>query len=385
MKPPPRLSFRLLHATSPYGGPVHGRFFSTVRALKKEVISEHSAGNVARQKAALENGHHSYRAPRSAIVLCHGLLGFDVMGPSFAQLHYWRGVKEALNAIGCEVIIARVPRAADVSVRAKVLKESLDAKIKDGKSVNLIAHSMGGLDSRYMISHLLDKPDERKFKINSLTTIATPHHGSSMASVPFISTAVERLISSLYRTTSIDVRAFTDLTPAYLRDVFNPSTPDDPSVAYFSYGADGTESVYSKPFIYPFRLTFEYLAALEGPNDGLVSVESAKWGQYIRTLKADHLDLINIYEAYKWEAVVKSMDKVERAEEALKQGKKVLDKSGITDPDPHLEGELRDAHRELKENVEAKKDDLVKQVEEKQFNAIELYLETATMLADKGF
>ncbi|KAI8915488.1 hypothetical protein DFJ77DRAFT_462835 [Powellomyces hirtus] len=83
-----------------------------------------------------------YRAPRNTIVLCHGLLGFDVMGPSFARLHYWRGVKEALNAIGCDVIITKVPRAADVSVRAAVLKETLDRKVPKGKSVNLVAHSM---------------------------------------------------------------------------------------------------------------------------------------------------------------------------------------------------------------------------------------------------
>ncbi|KAJ3152324.1 hypothetical protein HDU86_005853 [Geranomyces michiganensis] len=324
------------------------------------------------------------------------------MGPSFAQLHYWRGVKEALNAIGCEVFIARVPRAADVSVRAKVLKDSLDAKI-EGKSVNLIAHSMGGLDSRYMISHLLDKPEERKFKINvripvslwfllvllihpspnqSLTTIATPHHGSSIASFPLISTIVARLIDSLYRTTSLDIRAFTDLTPDYLRNTFNPTTPDDPSVAYFSYGADGTESVYAKPFIYPFRFTFEYLAAMEGPNDGLVSVASSKWGQYQRTLQADHLDLINIYEAYKWEAVIKSMDKVDKAEEALKQGKKAL--GGNTNSE-HLEGKLRNAQRELEEKVQAKDEKIIQKVEEKQFNAIELYLEIVTMLARKGF
>jgi hypothetical protein len=30
----------------------------------------------------------------------------------------------------------------------------------------------------------------------------------------------------------------------------------------------------------------------EGPNDGLVSVESAKWGEYKGTLDADHYDVV---------------------------------------------------------------------------------------------
>jgi hypothetical protein len=41
----------------------------------------------------------------------------------------------------------------------------------------------------------------------------------------------------------------------------------------------------------------------EGPNDGLVSVESSKWGQYLGTLEdVNHLDLVGWVNAarYKW-------------------------------------------------------------------------------------
>lgn len=242
----------------------------------------------------------------------------------------------------------------------------------------------GGLDCRYMISHLL-KQRSPKFRVNSLTTIGTPHRGSSIASFPFISTLLEPLIATLYRSTSLDVRAFTGLTPSYLKDVFNPETPDDPAVAYFSYGADGTESVYEKPIFYPLRFTFEYLMAVEGPNDGLVSVESAHWGDYIRTLQADHIDLINLFNAWKWEAVVTSMDAVEKVQDALNSGR---DPSGRPLKDYErsaMKERLRDAKQDLENTVNAKAEDLKREMQETKFNAIELYLEIATMLANKGF
>ncbi|TPX72988.1 hypothetical protein SpCBS45565_g00147 [Spizellomyces sp. 'palustris'] len=313
------------------------------------------------------------------------LLGFDMMGPKFLRLHYWRGIKEALSTIGCDVLITRVPRAADVSVRARVLKEVLEAKVPEGNTVNLVAHSMGGLDCRYMISHLL-KPDRSrpKFNVSSLTTIGTPHHGSSIASLPFISTLLEPVISTLYRSTSLDIRAFTDLTPSYVNNTFNPTTPNDPNVSYFSYGADGTESIYQKPFVYPLRFTFEYLMAVEGTNDGLVSVKSAQWGEYIKTLKADHIDLINLLNTWRWETVVKNLDAVEKVEEALKQGTEVKGQD-VRQAHTQLQKKAREIGKDLVEHTQDKKEELKDQIEESKFNAIELYLEIATMLANKGF
>jgi hypothetical protein len=52
------------------------------------------------------------RKPRFPIVLCHGLYGFDVRGPtSFPslQLHYWSSVLDVLrDKVGAEVIITGV-------------------------------------------------------------------------------------------------------------------------------------------------------------------------------------------------------------------------------------------------------------------------------------
>lgn len=57
--------------------------------------------------------------------------------------------------------------------RAERLHRSLKETVK-GKEVNLVAHSMGGLDCRHLLTHI--QPSE--YRALSLTTLATPHRGS---------------------------------------------------------------------------------------------------------------------------------------------------------------------------------------------------------------
>lgn len=92
----------------------------------------------------------SYGTPKHPIVLCHGLLGFDSMRigeieplsiPPLAVIHYWKGIKEALEANGNEVFITRVPRTATVEERAEILAKQIQDHF-GGRSINLIGHSM---------------------------------------------------------------------------------------------------------------------------------------------------------------------------------------------------------------------------------------------------
>lgn len=87
----------------------------------------------------------------------------------------------------------------------------------------------------------------------------------------------------------LDTPAYANLTTTYLNEVFNPNTPDDPRVSYYSYGA----TVPQIPLWAPLGFPWEVIKAKEGANDGLVSLESARWGQYIETVEADHWDLNN--------------------------------------------------------------------------------------------
>jgi triacylglycerol lipase len=110
-------------------------------------------------------------------------MGFDELrlaGSLFPGVQYWRGITEAMRANGIEVITASVPATGSIEERALKLGKDIAAKA-DGKSVNIIAHSMGGLDARYMISRL--QPDNAE--VLSLTTVATPHRGSAFADFVF--------------------------------------------------------------------------------------------------------------------------------------------------------------------------------------------------------
>ena len=236
------------------------------------------------------------QTPTHPIVLAHGLLGFDELhlaGSLLPGVQYWRGITEALTANGASVITASVPPSASIESRAAKLSENIEAKAK-GESVNIIAHSMGGLDARYMISRL--KPPN--VKVLSLTTIASPHRGSAFADFVFQQIGPERLpqIYRALKALQIETGAFSQLTREYMCEDFNPKTPDREGVQYFSYGAMCHPSIWSA-----FRQSHRVVEEMEGANDGLVSVASSQWGTYKGTLSdVSHLDLINWTNRLRW-------------------------------------------------------------------------------------
>ncbi|KAK3294983.1 Alpha/Beta hydrolase protein [Chaetomium fimeti] len=251
-----------------------------IKGLGKEIADEY---------ALLRD---SYKAPKHPIVLAHGLLGFaelKLAGSYLPSIHYWHGIREALSANHAEVITASVPPSGSIEKRAAKLAEDIEAQAH-GKSVNIVAHSMGGLDARYMISQL----QPTSFKVKSLITVATPHHGSPFADY-LIDGIGPNYLPRLYhlweRTTGWEPNAFAQLTTKYMAEEFNPKTPNNPTVRYFSYGATVK---HKPPLLSPFRHAHRVIEEREGPNDGLVSVESSKWGSYKGTLLGvNHLDLIN--------------------------------------------------------------------------------------------
>jgi triacylglycerol lipase len=238
-----------------------------------------------------------YATPKLPIVLAHGLMGFDELrlaGRFLPGIEYWRGISGAMRKNGIEVITTSVPTTGSIQERAEALHEQLKDKLHqmgDAKEVNIIAHSMGGLDSRYLISTI--KPKE--YSVKSLTTIATPHRGSSAADWILREIGYDHL-PGLYKILSrlrINSGAFSQLTRKYVTEEFNTANLDDPNVRYFSYGASAKPNIFSA-----FRFSHDIMLEIEGPNDGLVSVASSKWGSEKDSYKGTligvtHLDLIN--------------------------------------------------------------------------------------------
>ncbi|KAI8096933.1 Alpha/Beta hydrolase protein [Halteromyces radiatus] len=276
-----------------------------------------------------------FRAPRGPIVLCHGLYGFDRMGPELLpslQVHYWNGIEKALCDLGAKVIITRVPKADTISNRAYAL-HSIMSSFMSNQQINFIAHSMGGLDCRYLLSHI----KHRSYQVSSLSTVCTPHRGSPVMdwfrekvgigqyppSSSYVSTTSSCMMSDfssgvlrrseedespITSTNTInhetsqqqqqqqifrllvqwfDNPAYSNLTTDYCTQHFNPSTPDDPSVSYYSYTAKSTPSQWSSLLDLPGH----FIQQVEGDNDGVVSVQSGQWGQHVKTIEdADHWD-----------------------------------------------------------------------------------------------
>ena len=98
-----------------------------------------------------------------------------------------------------------------------------------------------------------------------------------------------------------DGKAFEFLTIDNMRR-FNQETPNVPGVRYFSWGA-----TYDPGLIDTWKYPHSIILEKEGPNDGLVSIESAKWGTYLGTLNhVNHLDLVGWINTarYKWAEIM---------------------------------------------------------------------------------
>src|SRR5947209_5571793 len=91
---------------------------------------------------------------RSPLVLVHGLFGFNRIGLGrWTLVNYFPGIPRLLEAAGNRVLVPRLSPTGGVADRAAQLKAFLDREAP-GEPVHLLAHSMGGLDARYMISRL---------------------------------------------------------------------------------------------------------------------------------------------------------------------------------------------------------------------------------------
>jgi len=158
--------------------------------------------------------------------------------------------------------------------------------------VHLIAHSMGGLDARYLISHL-----DMAERVASLTTMSTPHRGSALAQLALSQPERLRdLVRSAANWVGENVMAgeadfhaaVESLTPDAVSDDFNKDVPDDDGVMYQSWAGSAGKGTFASitPLLRPFN---SWLYSREGVNDGIVSVSSAQWGTYRGEIEADHM------------------------------------------------------------------------------------------------
>lgn len=273
-------------------------------------------------------------ASKHAIVLAHGFDASDTNRWSF------NGVAEALGADGHLVHTARVSPYQSVAKRASELATHVDAAIAeckakagcDASKVHIIAHSMGGLDTRYVVSKL-SNPDGVPYSqlVATVTTISTPHRGSAFADkvlsvLPGAADPTVDALAGLWARTftdadlaaDSDVRAaLHDISEAYAPE-FNADVPNAPGVFYQSWAGitsymdlhisdaeiaacDGKvlsyenrhDNLLDHPPISSAQLELAHPIVGHGngePNDAMVLVSSAKWGTFRGCIPADHMD-----------------------------------------------------------------------------------------------
>ncbi len=214
--------------------------------------------------------------PRGAplpVVLVHGLFGFDRIGVPGARFDYFRGIAKHLRGLGCVAHAVKLSPAASVPERAKELCAAIAALSHE--RVDLIAHSLGGLDARYALSKLgLDA------RVRSLVTIGTPHRGSPIADLGAVARA-RRIVKAI----GIPLDALEWLSTEGLAR-FNADVLDSPNVRYGC--VVGGIRLPTTPVPLPLVPAETYLRKVAGANDGLVPISSQYWGETIAEIEADH-------------------------------------------------------------------------------------------------
>lgn len=217
---------------------------------------------------------------RAPIVLVHGVCGFNHLrlGP-WTIADYFPGIPQALTAAGNRVMVPALSPTRSIADRAGDLKTFLNQHFPN-EPVHLLAHSMGGLDSRYMITHLAMAP-----RVLSLTTFGTPHRGSSFADWCY--ERWHRLGEPVTAAFDIPQGALWDLTTWHGRK-FDAETPNQPGVRYLAIAAKYQHQFWH----WEWALSHKVIGEQEGPNDGLVALTSACRGEVHEVIAGDHMALV---------------------------------------------------------------------------------------------
>ncbi|RLB37926.1 MAG: hypothetical protein DRH12_13610 [Deltaproteobacteria bacterium] len=233
--------------------------------------------------------------PPYPIILAHGIYPFHFLFPPFISkdndkkdnFHYFRGIRSALVEAGFTAFHTRVSWGGRVDRRADELRDRI-LRITRGfqqwPRVHIIAHSMGGLDARWMIyKHRM------AHRVASLTTIGTPHHGS-----PEAERRLKRFgfVVNLARWIGVEISGALDLTPpaCEARNAALEGFESANGVMYRTFA--GVQKIDDVFFV--ARRSYRFLKEREGDNDGLVSVRSAMWKEkyFMGIIDADHLNQI---------------------------------------------------------------------------------------------
>ena len=228
------------------------------------------------------------------IILAHG-----IAAKQLRVLNAFGRIGEELEAEGYKIYIADTDGFGSIENNAKQLKRFIEAvKITcQCDKVNIIAHSKGGLDAKYMITHL-----GMEDSVASLTTLCTPHRGSIIASkiweLPMVlKKLIAFFIDMFYCVVCRDEHPDSMRACEQLRtsDVAEDTLQFSYKVYCQSYSTEISEIKDCYIMGLPMKLQHHYEVM---DNDGVVAEESTHFGNYrgkCLDIPVSHVQIIDLF------------------------------------------------------------------------------------------
>jgi triacylglycerol lipase len=227
------------------------------------------------------------------VVLVHGIIAHD----RWKIINFWGRIPALLGKEGIPVFLGNTDSWGDCDSNARILKSTIEKILLETKAekVNIIAHSKGGIDSRYLIwKHGFED------KVASLTTISTPHHGSALADLIYN----QKIFHSEIARKALDIfgKLYGDINP----DLYNVNCQlTTNKMKEFNEHIGMNDNVYYQSFYTTMKNSFDdlmffhsyrYLQSVSGENDGLVSAYSAQWGNNVTKIAGgiSHTEILDI-------------------------------------------------------------------------------------------
>lgn len=210
------------------------------------------------------------------ILMVHGVFFRD-----FKYMNYWGRIPEELSKNGAKIFYGNQQSAASVAECGAELADRIRQVLKEtgADKVNIIAHSKGGLDSRYAIALEGAAP-----YVASLTTINTPHRGCEFADYLLnkIGKKQQDIVAGTYNAA---LRRLGDENPDFLSAVYdltstscgklNEKVKDSENIYYQSVGSKLNVARGGR---FPLNFSYHLVNYFDGANDGLVGESSFGWG-----------------------------------------------------------------------------------------------------------
>jgi len=267
--------------------------YKIIRKVKDEVEYENN-------KLLLNEARRAEKVCKTKypLLLVHGVFFRD-----YKYFNYWGRIPEELEKNGAKIYYGEHQSASSIENSSKELFDRIKKIVNETgcKKLNIISHSKGGLDSKYLLTY----PEIEEY-IASITTISTPHKGCMFADYLF-SKIPDKLLNSIADKYNKALKKMGDNNPDFIaatKDLTTSSCKEidekvklKENIFCQSVGSKLNKAIKGS---FPLNYTGVFVKYFDGANDGLVGEESFKWGDNYIFVKSDdkrgisHGDIIDL-------------------------------------------------------------------------------------------